>query len=161
MLQARFALATAGLERRLAVTPLPVAAPAAAATPPPPAHLAAFALGRSTLARLLLVEADFLGRAGIVILVRDRVLGHGLVGELRRALARFTRLAATAAATPASPAAVFALAVAARRLAADIGLREIRRLGGFADVSLGLFLNVGLDFGFGRGIEHVFVGLDA
>ena len=115
------------------------AASAAAATPAPPAHIAAFAAARGTRPRLLLAEADFLGRAGIVILVGDGVLGHGLLSELRDALARFPRLAATAAtaAAPPPPTAAFAFAVAARRRCPDLGLCEIRRFGGLARLGFG------------------------
>ena len=161
----RLRAAMLGLERRFAaVAALPVAASAAAAAPAPSADFA-FGSHRSTaLTRLLLVETGFRGRAGVVILVRDGMLGHRVAGELRGAVARFTRLAAAAASTPAPSTAAFALAVAARRFAAGVGLREIRRLDFFDDFALTLSLGSGLGLdirlGTGRGVEHVFIRLD-
>ena len=63
--------AIASLEGSIAITALSVAAPAAAAAPAPPAHLAFGSHWSTALTRLLLVEIGFLGRAGVMILVRD------------------------------------------------------------------------------------------
>ena len=109
------------------------------------------------MTRRLLAEAGFLGRAGVVILVRDGVFGHGLVGELRRALARLARLAAAAATAAAAAAGAAALRrarhAALRRRGspcASFGVSCLRCLGaGFGGFALGF--DVGL--GFGLGVE--------
>jgi len=66
-------------QRRLAITMAVAASTAASST----AAAAAFAIGMRMLANgRSLARPIFLGRTGIVILMRDRVLGRGLVREL-------------------------------------------------------------------------------
>jgi hypothetical protein len=59
------------LEGSIAIAALPIAASAAPAAPAPPADLAFGPAWCAALMRLLLAETNFLGRAGVVILVRD------------------------------------------------------------------------------------------
>src|SRR5262245_38624196 len=69
----------AGAECRLAIAlPVAAAAPSSASTPATP--FARLALG-SFLTRLRMRQAFFFGRAGVMILMLDRVLGSGVMRE--------------------------------------------------------------------------------
>jgi hypothetical protein len=102
-MQFRFRPVVARPERRLAIA-LPVTAAAAPAAASATSPFAGFTFAKRTaFATLLrLAKAVLFSRAGIVILVRDCMLGDSVTGEgLLRSFARLT-VAATAA-TPASP----------------------------------------------------------
>jgi hypothetical protein len=78
-----------------------------------------------------LAESIFLRRARVVILMCDRMLGHGFVRDCLRTLPRFTA-APTAATTPAAASGTsFALAVRARLFFVRFFGGSIRRFGYF------------------------------
>lgn len=145
--QLRFRAGVGSPERSFTVAvALPVAASATAS--PAPSTACTFAIvfsgRRAFLAWLRLAEAFFVWRACVVILVRDCMLGDGLVGKCR--LTAFTWLAATpttAAPTPSPPTpTTFALALWAE-FAFGFGWREslfFFRLDGFCRF-LGRFLD--------------------
>jgi hypothetical protein len=112
-------------QRCLAIT-MAVAASAAASTA---ATTAAFAISMRVLAGGSLARLIFFGRTGIVILMRDRVLGRGLVRELGGL--RGTHLPpvmiAPAAPSP-TPPAMARLAFALGRSARFLGLVVLRGL---------------------------------
>jgi hypothetical protein len=89
-----------------------------------------------------LIEAFFLGRARIVILMRDRVLGNGVVRECLHGFTRLSSTAASAAApatTPPAPSTSVTFATLGTLLAFRFGYR--REFGFF-----GRFTNFGYFF---------------
>jgi hypothetical protein len=168
---ARFAAiaVTIILERRLAVTALPVAAAAAAATPAPAANFAVRSQRRCALMRLLALTIFV--RTVCVLFSSAELFGGWVMCERLRAIARsapFTATSFTAtsasATTPAASATIpFAAAptmlpaIAMRRFADSFRRHVIGRLGFLAGGCLGLFLVIA--FGFCRVVEHIFVGL--
>src|SRR5690242_20585410 len=133
-MQFRFGPVIARAERRLAIA-LPVAAATPTSAPPPPASFARLLARRAAfMARLRRTEAILFRGAGIVVLVRDGMLGDGVIGEgLLHVLTRFAAAppAATAAAAP-SPSRTFAIGFDGHFI---VRSREFRFFGLFAGFS--------------------------
>ena len=133
-------------------------AAAAATTAAAFAGLAIAVASHRSFARFAFFAGIFLGRTGVMILVRDVVLGGGLVRERgRRALSSFTTLAAfaapaAAAATTATPAARLAFALLAGGVAAWFVVARIMSLPSFflPEVAVGtILLSLALTVGIG------------
>lgn len=114
------------LEWRLLTVALPVAAAAAAATPAATAPaLAGFTFTELSvvLSRRLLPRTVLFGQAAVMLLVRDGVLGDGVVRDCWHTATQLAAASPSAASAPA-PAAAFTFPAFATGFALPLGCRE-------------------------------------